>query len=201
MENEMAKDVDKKIMMENFRQLPEGMQEYLRKQIAEPDRVEEFVSAIIVGDCPVCGSSKTRDCGDTPLDDIYVGICLKCSTIWCLECGLIFEKGQHTCPHRAICDKCDFIDEDKEECAQIESLDYSIGNCSIIQEMKSRLNQYDKSEGEPKSKQAKPKTFAEIYKKGTFFLTMRAARPRLKPIHQKGKGDNNNTQRRNSKNK
>ena len=60
----------------------------------------KFLSAMMVGSCPACGSDFTHDCesketGNTEstceiakqLDTINIGHCDKCGMLWCLECG------------------------------------------------------------------------------------------------------------------
>jgi len=60
----------------------------------------KFLSAMMVGSCPACGSNFTHDCesketGNTgstcevakQLDAIDIGHCDKCGMLWCLECG------------------------------------------------------------------------------------------------------------------
>ena len=59
--------------------------------IDEKDGKKEFINRVMVGDCPICGSKKTRDCEESPLNDSLVGLCEDCSSIWCLECGTVFE--------------------------------------------------------------------------------------------------------------
>jgi hypothetical protein len=68
---------------------------------------DEYVRQIFIGDCPVCGSEKTSDCDELPIEDITVGVCLKCFTFWCTECGTIFKKGQTVCDHWVLCEACD----------------------------------------------------------------------------------------------
>ena len=60
----------------------------------------EFLSAMMVGSCPACGSNFTHDCESKEssntgwtcevakqLDAIDIGHCDKCGMLWCLECG------------------------------------------------------------------------------------------------------------------
>lgn len=77
-----------------------------------------FRNALMVGPCPKCGSNATRDCEGTEIDDICVGICLKCLILWCLECGAVFKEGQKVCEHWKVCDECVSISKDGTECLQ-----------------------------------------------------------------------------------
>jgi len=99
--------------------------------IDEKDGKKEFINRVMVGDCPICGSKKTRDCEESPLNDSLVGLCEDCSSIWCLECGTVFEKGQKECKHWAVCENCKFLSSNGK-CTG----DISIRDCSIIQDWK-----------------------------------------------------------------
>lgn len=85
--------------------LPEDIQDYFRKLLKRARKYsgddyfaqEEFVRSIMVGDCPYCGSKKTKDCEDSPLKDNTIGLCLECVQMWCLECGNKFKPGQTVC--------------------------------------------------------------------------------------------------------
>jgi len=97
---------------------------------------DAFVSALMVGDCPMCGSSNTHDCeavtfecGATEpqrilksgsdcevakkLDDPTIGHCDDCGYLWCLECNSEVSLETPLCAHYAICEDCG-----KEECSQ-----------------------------------------------------------------------------------
>lgn len=60
---------------------------------------EEFIRSVTVGNCPTCESTRTKDCDDSPLNDITIGLCLECFHMWCLECGEKFKLGQTVCTH------------------------------------------------------------------------------------------------------
>ena len=70
---------------------------------------DEFIRAIMVGTCPICGGEEAYDCeNNAMLEDCTIGHCLECETHWCLECGYIFtylEKGMK-CPHWDLCEDC-----------------------------------------------------------------------------------------------
>lgn len=66
-----------------------------------------FISAIMVGPCPRCGSRNTHDCsydeeehsselGECSLikaiDDPLVGHCEECDSVFCIECAKIISK-------------------------------------------------------------------------------------------------------------
>ena len=67
-----------------------------------------FISTIMVGPCPRCGSQNTHDCfydeeehhpefGECPLiktiDDPIVGHCEECDTVFCIECAKVIGAG------------------------------------------------------------------------------------------------------------
>jgi len=66
-----------------------------------------FISAIMVGSCPECGSRNTHDCtyddgephrefGECPfikaIDDPLTGHCEECGAVFCIECGRIIGR-------------------------------------------------------------------------------------------------------------
>ncbi len=89
--------------------LPREIQERMGELIEQGLSKEEFLSALMVGPCPDCGSEKTRDDDDVQAlgvdpGDTTVGVCLDCGYLWCLECGdgLI----SWPCSHWDICASC-----------------------------------------------------------------------------------------------
>ncbi len=122
-------DVDK--VLDVLHTLPEEVQSDLMELVKQANDPEEVVRLALVGDCPFCGSTNTRDCEEAPLDDPTVGICLDCSNLWCLECGYLFPKGQTVCGHWAICDACEFSHVKWDEG---ETCGTTADECSIIKE-------------------------------------------------------------------
>ena len=66
-----------------------------------------FISAIMVGPCPRCGSQNTHDClydeeehhpefGECPLiktiDDPLIGHCEECDSVFCIECAKVISE-------------------------------------------------------------------------------------------------------------
>ncbi len=93
---------------EMFNALPEDLRDELLAAVKESDATsaEDLISQILVGECPQCLSSNTRDCEDVAeTEDITIGLCKDCGHIWCTECGRTVTKGS-TCEHWAICDRC-----------------------------------------------------------------------------------------------
>jgi hypothetical protein len=88
---------------------------------------QEFVAALLVGDCASCGSANVDDCENDPIDDLTVGRCFDCDAIWCLECGELLTRESPVCPHWDVCDECDACDPDGQcptpvwDCARIRS--------------------------------------------------------------------------------
>lgn len=92
--------------------LPKGLYEKDKCPDFDPLTLDEilehdgFVSAIIVGPCPVCGSENTVDCeGDPAIGDPTVCHCLECGTYWCAECGKTL-KDPFKCGHWVLCEAC-----------------------------------------------------------------------------------------------
>lgn len=67
-----------------------------------------FISMIMVGPCPRCGSRNTHDCfydeeeyhpefGECPLikaiDDPMLGDCEECGSVFCIECAQVIDAG------------------------------------------------------------------------------------------------------------
>jgi hypothetical protein len=124
----MKKKPGSKEVMKVFDDLPEDVKNTLEELLEQAKSKEEFLQLAMVGGCPFCGGTNTRDCDETPLGDITVGICLDCHRLWCLECGYKFPEGKTMCEHWAICEDCEFIDEKKESCGTPPF------ECSILRE-------------------------------------------------------------------
>lgn len=96
--------------------LDEVAQEQLRKLAEETDSPDEFANALMLGDCPKCGSKKVEDCGEVEgVEDLTVGQCLDCGLRWCSECGYHLKKDELECPHWRVCKVC----PDEEDCPHI----------------------------------------------------------------------------------
>ncbi len=92
--------------------IPVEIQDYLKKIVEESPSEEQFISAVMVGECPKCGSSNTVDCDEIEgIEDPTLGLCRNCGYFWCLECGTHLTSGI-ICGHWEICDKCG---EEKDE--------------------------------------------------------------------------------------
>ncbi len=96
--------------------LDEVTQEHLRLLADETDSPDEFANALLLGDCPACGSKKVEDCGEVEgINDLTVGRCLDCGVRWCAECGYHLKKDELECPHWDVCHKC----ADEDDCPHI----------------------------------------------------------------------------------
>lgn len=99
--------------------LPPEVRTHLRDLVRMSETREEFVSAVMVGPCPRCGSNKTGDDDDfrvLDLDpgDVTVGVCAGCGYLWCLDCGAALEKWP--CPHwEAWENYCNLNDVDQDD--------------------------------------------------------------------------------------
>lgn len=99
---------------EMFESLPEEVQEFLKKSVEESATDEEFISKVMVGNCPNCGSDLTVDCENVRgIEDPTVGLCEECQHVWCLECMTPLDRDGPDCPHWEICDDCQ---EDFKRC-------------------------------------------------------------------------------------
>jgi len=86
--------------------LPQEIQDFLKICAKKSDTEEQFVSEIMVGDCPECGRSKTIDCdGIEGVEDPTLGLCKNCGYFWCIECGSQLVSN-FNCEHWEICEKC-----------------------------------------------------------------------------------------------
>ena len=89
-----------------LKSLPKDLYDSLMDLAQKAESSDEYVRQIFIGDCPVCESEKTSDCDEFSIEDITVGVCLKCFAFWCTECGTIFKKGQTVCNHWVLCETC-----------------------------------------------------------------------------------------------
>jgi hypothetical protein len=84
---------------------------------------EQFLAEVMTGKCPRCGSGQIKDCRRTePINDVTVGLCMKCGHLWCLECGRSLVVNVH-CNHWCICLLCDKLDTcniDLRECSKLK---------------------------------------------------------------------------------
>jgi hypothetical protein len=96
--------------------LPEEIRDYLEKAIEESPTEEQFISAVMVGECPECGSTNTVDCDEIQgIEDATLGLCRNCGYFWCLECGSHLTSGI-VCGHWAVCEECGVYKDDYENC-------------------------------------------------------------------------------------
>lgn len=122
-----------------WKTLPDDVKEGLLEACKVADSPEDLYGMLMVGDCPVCGSDKTRDTNETPLDDPAVGICMDCHTMWCLDCGTVLESWP--CLHWQICETCEHArKEDLRDGEMMRHCEYSYNemNCPIL---KNRMSQ------------------------------------------------------------
>jgi hypothetical protein len=127
-EEEEGRMEDKDSFWEVWNSLPKDVQEALQKAIEESSAIseEQFIAEVMIGDCPKCGSTNTKDCDSVDgIEDFTVGLCMKCGYLWCSECGRPLMNDIH-CEHWEICDTCDeadeigFCDIDPLECKKLK---------------------------------------------------------------------------------
>ncbi len=79
--------------------LPEETKTMLQEYAESCNTAEEFANAILVGPCVHCQSNHVGNCEDDPdYNDITLGRCFDCGTVWCTECDHILEKNEVVCP-------------------------------------------------------------------------------------------------------
>jgi len=87
--------------------LPQEIQDFLKICAKKSDTEDQFISEIMVGDCPECGNSNTIDCdGIEGVEDPTLGLCKNCGYFWCIECGSQLVSN-FNCEHWEICEKCE----------------------------------------------------------------------------------------------
>lgn len=75
----------------------------LLRVFQESENGEEFINRIMIGDCPLCDSSKTSDCEHDPdVEDLTMGRCFDCGHVWCTVCDSSYTPGQKACK---VCDE------------------------------------------------------------------------------------------------
>ncbi len=80
--------------------LPEEARDAMRELFENSDTAEDFVNAIMVGSCPACGGENVGDCEKDPdYNDITLGRCFDCGTVWCTDCEYVLKKGETVCPN------------------------------------------------------------------------------------------------------
>ena len=83
---------------------------------------EQFLSEVLTGICPRCGSNQTKDCENMEaIKDFSVGLCIRCGYLWCSECGKPLVEDTH-CNHWDICRKCNTTHECNMVLSECEKL-------------------------------------------------------------------------------
>jgi len=79
-------------------QMPPDILADLQAAIRDSETCKAFVNSIFVGDCPACNSSKTGDCENDPeIEELLVGRCYDCGTLWCTECLQLLDAKAPEC--------------------------------------------------------------------------------------------------------
>ncbi len=114
---------------EKWKFLPDYFRQTLTELVENADYVE-MTDHMMVAPCPNCGSTKTRDLGNTAINDSTICVCLECGCIGCLTCGSVFNDGETACPHWGICDNCPEPKNDRGCCS------IPLWKCSTIRKWK-----------------------------------------------------------------
>ncbi len=94
-----------------WKSLPEEIQDALKKAVDEASSEERFVSEIVIGACPNCRSTETRDCDEVEgIQDCTIGLCMDCGFLFCSECRRDLSQDLN-CKHWEICENCIEADE------------------------------------------------------------------------------------------
>jgi len=85
--------------------LPGEIQQALRKAVAEKKETTRPVRGVIRL-CPRCGERDTTDCDRVMgIEDVTIGLCLRCGYLWCLECETALLTSV-LCGHWQVCAHC-----------------------------------------------------------------------------------------------
>jgi len=107
--------------------LPVEMRDELTRMMSGSETADDFVNAIMLGECPACGSSNVHSCETEPeYKDVTLGKCADCATVWCSECEYVLKDDERACPNQDQHTWGDFDDEsflDEDEDASEEDED------------------------------------------------------------------------------
>ena len=112
----------------------EGFAE-LEKVFSGAESFDEVSAAIFSGECPKCRSAKTETCDEVAgIENILVGRCKECCTLYCTDCGRIFRNDVIT-ESGPQCPACgsgntDFPADDDEDVALLEEVECH--DCGVI---------------------------------------------------------------------
>jgi|SRR5208283_2369537 len=94
-----------------WKSLPQEIQDALKKAMDQASSEEDFVAGTMIGACPKCKSTVTRDCDEiNGIQDITIGLCMECGHLFCTECRGDLSKNLN-CKHWEICENCIEADE------------------------------------------------------------------------------------------
>jgi hypothetical protein len=121
---EMPKDFFKA-----WQHLPESFRQALVDIRNNPDEIA-VADRVMVAPCPNCGSTNTRSCEQTAIEEPTVALCLDCGCLGCLTCGAVFNDGETECPHWSLCRSCPEPKNERGYCS------IPLWECPTIQEWK-----------------------------------------------------------------
>jgi len=119
--SDLGDNIDLLRICASFREdIKKIMETALKKSAAINE--EQFLSEVLTGICPRCGSNQTRDCENMEaIEDFSVGLCISCGYLWCSECGKPLGKDTR-CNHWDICRICNATRECEMVLSECEKL-------------------------------------------------------------------------------
>lgn len=94
-----------------WKSLPEEIQNALKRAVDQASSEEQSVSEIVIGACPACRSTDTRDCDEVEgIQDCTIGLCMDCGHLFCSACRSDLSQNLN-CKHWEICETCVEADE------------------------------------------------------------------------------------------
>lgn len=80
-------------IMREMESISPGITQELHRDAMNFETADDFANSILSGSCPKCGSSKTETCDEVSgIEDIFVCRCIDCTTLFCADCGQVFEE-------------------------------------------------------------------------------------------------------------
>lgn len=88
------------------------------KAALNAETADDFVNAIMIGDCPKCSSTNLVSCEQDPdIDNPCIAHCFDCGVYWCTECrkplsAKEYDTHHDTCPEMKYLEPPDDFPDD-----------------------------------------------------------------------------------------